>query len=113
MINSKVEGLNRVLEHEREIRGISASGFFKIYSNSQDISFGRLSKTKWIVAYIKPGKHPVEAFYFELTYNPRRDDYLATIDMMLTTQIIYFVKSDNWEKVINGEDIQPVPDTSY
>lgn len=30
MVNSIVEGLNRVLEHEREIRGISASGFQNI-----------------------------------------------------------------------------------
>lgn len=113
MIDAIIEGLNRVVEHERKIRGMSVSGFFKIYSTSQDLSFGRLSKTRWTVAYIRSDKEPAEAFTFELTYNSGRDDYLATIDMMLTAQIINFVKSDNWERVINGEDIQPVPDASY
>lgn len=113
MVDAIIEGLNRVIEQERVVRGVSASGFFKVHSTSTDSTFGGLTNTGWVISYIRPQKQLQVAFSFRLVYNKRRDDYLATIDMMLTTQIINFVKSDNWEKVINGEDIQPVPDTSY
>ena len=113
MEHAIIEGTNRGIEQEREIRGINASGFLKLTSVTKKMGFGNLCNTKWDLCYIRPKKPVQKVGEFSLTYSPNRDDSQYTIDVMTTQVILSLRRTSNWEKIINGEDIEPVPDSSH
>lgn len=99
-----IEGLNRVLETEREAKGIKVKGcFLVLQQNSEPMKFGGLVKITWKVHYtVYPSSTLIEVM---TTAKPGRDDFKRDLAAMLQVKIYELTHSEKWEKVINGDTI--------
>lgn len=99
-----IEGLNRVLEDTRADRRIAIKGSFLIFQQtSEPMKFGGLSKISWKVHYT--GSKPSVPIDISVTAKVGRDDFRRDLTIVLQQEICRLVRSETWEKIINGETI--------